>query len=263
MIISSSNQSIALRLQSATFPFCKVSYLVVHNVLTVRPYVLTAKAFLTAISRMPGQALPIVGESGRTLEYPAPLLTSYPAADRGSDSKVLIKGQTCIFWHYPSYSPYIVISGDNCPYEASNLAPLILSIPYLLTGDNITRPLLHITEPDPGHRHWSALHWMHPGLFLPIGSDTGVGMGVKDGSKSTPLTRRNIHSTNSESASQSIGVSRGDVDSMYEGAKAFMGHRGNSNGESLHTSISLSLLMASVSRYRTHRFSRVLFCQLA
>ena len=29
---------------------------------------------MTAISYMPGQALPVVGKSGRTLEYPSPLL---------------------------------------------------------------------------------------------------------------------------------------------------------------------------------------------
>ena len=31
---------------------------------------------------MPGGALPVVGESGRTLEYPAPLLTMLPQLDR-------------------------------------------------------------------------------------------------------------------------------------------------------------------------------------
>ena len=29
---------------------------------------------MTAISNMPGHALPVVGKSGRTLEYPSPLL---------------------------------------------------------------------------------------------------------------------------------------------------------------------------------------------
>jgi hypothetical protein len=29
-------------------------------------------------------------------------------------------------------------------------------------------------EPDPGHRHWSALHWVYPGLFPPKGLSRGT-----------------------------------------------------------------------------------------
>lgn len=83
-----------------------------------------AAAFADAISRMPGGALPVVGESGRTLEYPAPLLSMLPQLGR--------------------------------------TAPGVKS-------DGHTRTL--ITEVDPGHRHWSALHWLYPGIFAPIGTD--------------------------------------------------------------------------------------------
>ena len=47
----------------------------------------------------------------------------------------------------------------------------------------------------------------------------------------------NVLSADAEGASNSYGVgvgvgaSRGDVDGMYEGAKAFIRHRGESNGK--------------------------------
>lgn len=92
----------------------------------------TATAFADAISRMPGGALPVVGESGRTLEYPAPLLSMLPQLGRtASDVK----------------------------------------------SDGKTRAL--ITEVDPGHRHWSALHWLYPGIFAPIGTDKKQGLKSK------------------------------------------------------------------------------------
>ena len=73
---------------------------------------------------MPGGALPVVGESGRTLEYPAPLLSMLPQLGRTVPG-VKLDGQTHTL----------------------------------------------ITEVDPGHRHWSALHWLYPGIFAPIGTD--------------------------------------------------------------------------------------------
>ena len=35
-----------------------------------------------------------------------------------------------------------------------------------------SRTNVEVTEVDPGHRHWSAVHWMYPGLFHPIGTKT-------------------------------------------------------------------------------------------
>ena len=47
--------------------------------------------------------------------------------------------------------------------------------------------------------------------------------------------KSNVLSADAEGASNSYGVgvgaSRGDVDGMYEGAKAFIRHRGESNGK--------------------------------
>ena len=105
----------------------------------------TATAFADAISRMPGGALPVVGESGRTLEYPAPLLSMLPQL-----------GHT----------------------------------KQVLKSDGQTRTL--ITEVDPGHRHWSALHWLYPGIFNPIGNCT------KQSSNSRTTSHRRDIGSNAE-----------------------------------------------------------------
>lgn len=46
--------------------------------------VYSAARFMSIVSRMPGHALPIVGDKGRTLEYPLPLLSSDPGLEPGT-----------------------------------------------------------------------------------------------------------------------------------------------------------------------------------
>jgi hypothetical protein len=67
-----------------------------------------AARFMAVISRMPGQALPIVGDKGRTLEYPLPLLASDPgprpgnlnSTDQPHGLGAESKGKTCpvVLW---------------------------------------------------------------------------------------------------------------------------------------------------------------------
>ena len=61
----------------------------------------TASSFSDAVSRMPGQALPVVGESGKTMEYPAPLLGDTDTAGRfhstGEDGDLPYPALLCRF----------------------------------------------------------------------------------------------------------------------------------------------------------------------
>lgn len=45
--------------------------------------------------------------------------------------------------------------------------------------------MVKISEPDPGHRHWSAVAWMYPGIFHPI----GVGEEKVEGNSPDNITR--------------------------------------------------------------------------
>ena len=137
--------------------------------------------FVDAVSRLPGNALPVVGTvSGRTLEYPAPLL-------------------------HPQFDESVLASLSVPPVKPSR--PLL---PPRVQQANISEDL------DMGHRHFSALHWLHPGLFQPVGP-------VANPLSSIP---RNGGVVATESAAA--------VDAMYAGAALFMQERARNGGG--HTS---------------------------
>jgi hypothetical protein len=100
-----------------------------------------ALQFSRAVQQMTGKGLPVVGKSGLIVEYPDP-------------------------------SPGVL---RNMDVEASSLRPekrkwRSASAQELYITPLSTNGLGNITESkDRGHRHFSSLHWLYPGHFLPSG----------------------------------------------------------------------------------------------
>ena len=142
--------------------------------------------FVDAVSRLPGNALPVVGTvSGRTLEYPAPLL-------------------------HPQFDEAVLATLSVPPVKPTR--PLL---PPRVQQANISEDL------DMGHRHFSALHWLHPGLFQPVGPAALTASPLSD-------TPRNSGVETAEAAAAAA------VDAMYAGATLFMQERARNGGG--HTS---------------------------
>lgn len=90
-----------------------------------------AAQFRVAISQMPFGANPVVGvNTGLILEYPAP----YPSAKTDA--------------------PVTHSSNIRSQQSLTNKIPSSVSITVSEKGD-------------PGHRHFSSMHWLYPGTFLP------------------------------------------------------------------------------------------------
>lgn len=98
-----------------------------------------ATQFRTAISQMPYGAIPVVGvNTGFILEYPAP----FPAAKTDAPSALSSK-------HVSNLSDS---SESHQRLKEAFLEPASITV----TEDG-----------DPGHRHFSSMHWLYPGIFLP------------------------------------------------------------------------------------------------
>lgn len=85
-----------------------------------------AEQFAAAVARLPGRALPVIGPSGRILEYPNP----FPKSQ--------------ITQHENDIAAETLPSGSSVVSE----------------------------DLDPGHRHFSAMHWVFPNTFFPEANAT-------------------------------------------------------------------------------------------
>ena len=132
--------SIAVRMarfSSSTWTAPNIStaeYLAVLN-----SHSLIATQFRIAISQMPYGAIPVVGvNTGFILEYPAP----FPAAKTDAPSALSSK----------------LVSNLNDSSESHERLKEALLEPASITVSE---------DGDPGHRHFSSMHWLYPGTFLP------------------------------------------------------------------------------------------------
>jgi hypothetical protein len=116
-----------------------------------------AERFRDMIRRMPYGANPVVGvKTGYILEYPTPFpgaLTDAPPNRTHSNSNTIAEATT----------------------QTSNSSSKSLQQMSIFFKTNVVKPISPSTIPsknvketaDPGHRHFSSLHWLYPGTFLP------------------------------------------------------------------------------------------------
>jgi hypothetical protein len=155
---------------------------------------------------------------GSTLEYPAPLMTpQYAVPEDPTVVKSAIKSRL---------KDIRVSAGDLGRHGAA-----VATSNSAAAGANAkaaaSNPLtnsLRISEGlDHGHRHFSAMHWVYPGTFHPIGRAKAKAAPESASIFSKPGV-----------ASVSLSANGYDVDAMYRGAKIFMRDRVANGGA--HTS---------------------------
>jgi hypothetical protein len=122
---------------------------VVKDVKDSMPYddydqdVILSQEFNKAISSMPGKGIPVIGKiSKKILEYPNPLSDSSNNINEKSDKN-------------KKNSLYDIFDMKSKPIKNnSNIDSIIEDV-------------------DAGHRHFSAMHWLYPGIFPPTDMQSG------------------------------------------------------------------------------------------
>jgi hypothetical protein len=131
-----------------------------------------ANDFHVAVRKLPFQALPVVGYRSKViLEYPMPfsgaLTTAKAAQPKGNAFTKTTSGKGKHF-SYDNYNPSKTSLSRQLLQENKALASATATTSTYLSVDEIF---------DPGHRHFSHMHWFYPGLFLPSNQSSDADSG--------------------------------------------------------------------------------------